>query len=162
MMGYHSSDNATLAGMQDRRYSYDMGLKAGYELPWQELSLTARALTDTLRRHQGSSFSLALGRDLKFRYYRFSPSLGLRYDTAPLLKYYYGVRQQEARVDRPAYEPHGAFIPHAGLALTTGISKQLIVILSFGAEALPSQVRKSPIVNKDYGLNAAAGLAWRF
>ena len=162
LMGYSSSDSSALSDMKDRRISLDAGLKAVYALPWHGLDATAKVLTDTLSRNQGSMYQLALARTFEGRIYRIIPSAGVRYDDANSVDYYYGVNDDEARAGRAAYAPRGAMDPFANVAVTCGIAKRLIVVMLFDVESLGSDVRKSPIVDKSYVFSAAAGLTYRF
>jgi MipA family protein len=162
LMGYSSADSSALSGMKDRRISLDAGLKAVYELPWHGLDATAKVLTDTLSRNQGSMYQLALARPIKGKIYRIIPSAGVRYDDANSVDYYYGVNDDEARAGRAAYAPRGAVDPFANVAITCGIAKRWIVIMLLDVESLGPEVRKSPIVDKSYVFSAAAGLTYRF
>ena len=162
LLGYHSGDSSALDGMEDRRMSWDAGVKAVYELPWQKLSLSVKALADILGRYDGQEYSLTLSREFRGNIFRFIPSVGAHYQTKALVNYYYGVRAAEATSGRNAFEPGGEAAPFANALFSFGITPKWIVATKFSVEALGSQSRKSPIVDRDYILSAAAGLTYRF
>jgi outer membrane protein len=161
-MGYKSDDSVALNGMEDRQRSMDAGLKVDYVLPWYQLTLSGKVLTDVLSRSHGTAYGLFVHRAVKGDIFRLLLSAGVRYQDKSLVDYYYGVRNNEVRADRPAYAPRGDVDPFADAVFTFGISKRLIVVTMLGVEFLGSETRKSPIVDENYVLSAAAGLTYRF
>ncbi len=120
-MGYHSSDSPDLDGMEDRRMSWDAGVKAVYELPWHQMTFSVKALADVLGRHDGQEYILALSREFRGRIFRLIPSFGAHYQTKSLLDYYYGVRAEEATSGRDVFEPVGEAAPFATALFSFGI-----------------------------------------
>ena len=161
-MGYSSEDSAALGGMEDRRRSWDAGLKADLPLPWSHAVLSGKVLADVLSRSDGMDYELALRRPVKGEFFLFVPSVGVRYQSKSMVDYYYGVRTEEVRVDRPAYAPGGAVNPFAHMTLTTGLSRKIIIVTMIGVESLGREIRKSPVVDKSCLLTAVAGLTYRF
>ena len=161
-MGYSSEDSSVLNGMEDRQRSLDAGLKADYKLPWHRVVLTGKVLADTLSRSNGMDYELAFYRAVKGEIFLLVPSAGVRYQSKSLVDYYYGVRESEARFDRPAYAPDGSVNPFAQVMFTSGISKKIIVVTRLGIESLGREIRKSPIVDKSYLLTGVVGLTYRF
>jgi outer membrane protein len=148
--------------MEDRKMSWDAGVKVTYALPNDAATLTAKALADVLSRYDGASYELSIGKEIKGRIFRLTPSLGVRYLDRALTGYYYGVEGSEVRAGRSAYTPHAAVDPFADVVFTCGISEKLIIVTKVGVESLDSQIRNSPIVDENYVLSAAAGLTYRF
>ena len=99
---------------------------------------------------------------LQGRIFRLVPSIGVKYQSKSMVDYYYGVRDNEVRFGRSAYEPGGAWDPFARAVFTCGISEKLILVTMLGVEALGSGIRKSPVVDESYTLGAAAGITYRF
>jgi outer membrane protein len=161
-MGYDSDDSDALNGMRDRRMSMDAGLKADHALPWHEVVLSGKVLADALSRSDGMEYELALRRSFKGKIFRLIPSVGVRYQSGSMVDYYYGVRDNEVRAGRAAYEPRGSLDPFAKVIFTSGISKQWVIMTMLGVESLGSEIRKSPIVDESYVVNAAVGLTYRF
>jgi len=162
-MGYHSSDSDALAGMEDRRESFDLGLKAEYHLPFAKgWSVEGKVVNDALSRYNGREATAELKKSVMLDRVRFVFSGGIKVQSSQLTDYYYGVTSAEARADRPAYTPGCAVNPTAALTLMTGLSKEWPIVLRLGAERLDKNISKSPIVKDDYILTAFAGLARKF
>lgn len=160
-MGYDADDSAALNGMCDRRMSMDAGLKAerGLAGNW---TVSAKVMADVLSRSDGMEYELALRYPMKGRIFRLIPSAGVRYQSESMVDYYYGVRDDEARAGRAAYQPRGALNPFANLVFTCGLSRKLAVTTMLGVTSLGSEIRKSPIVDESYVWSAAAGVTYRF
>ncbi|MFH0753208.1 MAG: MipA/OmpV family protein [Candidatus Omnitrophota bacterium] len=162
LMGYSSDDSVTLNGMENRQMSLDAGVRAVYALPADMGQISAKVLVDVLSRNKGASAELLYGKEFKGNIFRFYPSLGLKYLDKSLVDYYFGVRDQEARLGRDAYGPQGAIDPFVDFIFSCGISKQWIIITKFDVESLGRSIRKSPIVDENYVVSASAGLTYRF
>jgi outer membrane protein len=102
-------DSDFLAGMEER----DATAMAGLGLDWnlsREWQLSLRADADVLGRHDGLEAETQLtwrrriGQKLVL-----APSLGAAWQSADLVDHYVGVRPEEARPDRPAYEGPAAW-----------------------------------------------------
>ncbi len=162
MMGYSSEDSTALNGMEDRRQSWDAGLRAELELPFKGLSLNARVLNDILSRYNGREGELFLEQFYKLKYFRLRMSAGVKAQSAQLTGYYYGVRSAEVRPDRSAYDPGSAADPFVGVMLATGFSKEWRVVIRTGVEWLDNNICKSPIVKDTYIVSGAIGVARNF
>jgi len=160
-MGYDSDDSDALNGMRDRRMSMDAGLKADYALA-DQLTLSGKVVADALGRSDGMEYELSLRRPVKGNSFRLVPSVGVRYQSGSMVDYYYGVRDNEVRSARAAYEPRGSLNPFANMIFSSGISKRWVMMAMLGVESLGSEIRKSPIVDESYVVSAAAGLTYRF
>jgi outer membrane protein len=161
-MGYHSSDSDALAGMEDRDRSLDAGIRADIALPWEGVSLGAKVSNDVLSRNDGREMELSLSWRMAGRIWRLIPSAGVRVQSSRMVDYYYGIRSDEVRSDRPAYDPGTAVNYFAHTIFSFGISQNWSVVTRVGVEVLSPQVTKSPIVNKDYLMTGLIGLARRF
>ncbi len=97
--GYSGSDSPFLNGMQSRDWSVDGGVNIEAATPVGLLGLSI--VTDLLGRYRGQ--------EVEFRYlimfpllgFNWIPSGGVRWKSDNLVDYYYGVRPDEARPDRP-------------------------------------------------------------
>jgi MipA family protein len=149
--------------MEDRRMSFDAGLKAELKLPLgEDVMLWARVVTDAASRHDGQEAELSVSKKFRSKYFRLTPSVGARFQSSRLVDYYYGVRASEVRAGRPEYEPGQAVNYFGEVLFSFGISQNWIVVTKAGVEFLDSEIRKSPIVDKDYLLTGIVGLTRRF
>ena len=163
LMGYHSDDSTALNGMEDRRLSWDAGVKAEIDLSFvQGLSLSAQILNDVLSRYDGREGRIALKQSYVSRYFRCSAEAGAKVQSRQLTDYYYGVGAAEARGGRSAYAAGTAVNPLMGLMLTTGVSRNWLIIGRVEVERLDSTIRKSPIVSDSYTVMGTLGIARRF
>ena len=163
MMGYSSGDSDALEGMNDRERSFDAGLGATLELPFvPNLFLEGKAAADISGRHAGPSGELGLEKKFISKYWRLSLSAGGRLHSARLEDYYFGVRPDEVRADRPQYQAGTTGHFFAGTTFVCGISRHWVVITGLGTEWLGAGARKSPLTGRDVLLSGRLGLARRF
>ena len=161
-MGYHSSDSDALQGMKDREMSLDAGVKFQAALPWKGRTLSLKVMNDVLSRNRGSVVELSAAHELKGGIWRLTPSFGVRAQSGRMTDYYYGIKDDEAGVGRPAYKPGAAFNYFADVLFSFGIRKDWIVVTKGSCEFLSNEIRQSPIVKKDILLTGVVGLARKF
>ncbi|MCL5278670.1 MAG: MipA/OmpV family protein, partial [Planctomycetes bacterium] len=113
--GYSAGDSPFLSGMRDRNWSVDGGVNIEAVTP---IGLPGVSIvSDLLGRHRGQ--------EVEFRHlimfpmfgFQLIPSGGVRWKSEKLVDYYYGVRPNEARPERPAYEGKQAFDPFLRLVI---------------------------------------------
>jgi outer membrane protein len=163
MMGYSAGDSDALEGMNDREKSFDAGLGASLELPFtQNLFLEGKVAADISGRHAGPSAELGLEKKFISKYWRLSFSAGGRLHSARLEDYYFGVRPDEVRPDRPEYRAGTTGHFFAGTTFFCGISRNWVIMTGLGTEWLGAGARKSPLTGRDVLLGGRLGLARRF
>jgi outer membrane protein len=158
--GYESGDSRALDGMDDRDGSLDAGLEAVYRADFGELTLTA--VTDTLDRHSGQEVSLRYGYPFSFGSGSISPFLQASWLSEDLVDYYYGVRLEEARADRPAYRPDSDTNITVGLSGNWFFKRRHLVFLNAGYQWLGSELEDSPIIGSGHGASAILGWVYTF
>lgn len=159
--GYDESDSPALAGMASRRKSADGGL----ELRWEKerrIGVRLTPTTDLLGRSHGRQVSLDVYSPWRFGPARLDFGVGAEWLSSDLVGYYYGVRPEEARPGRPAYEGESALNPTAGVFLFTPVSRRLLLQSFVRYERLDSAIEDSPIVDGDGALTAFAALSYAF
>ncbi len=158
--GFNADDSPFLSGMRDRNWSVDGGVNIEAATPIGLLG--ASIVSDLLGRNRGQ--------EVEFRYlimfpafgFYFIPSGGVRWKSDSLVDYYYGVKPNEARPDRPAYDGEQAFDPFLKLAIRRKLTKHWSVFTNAEYEFLASEITNSPIVSKDYQFSITTGAlyAW--
>lgn len=142
--GYRAGDSSALTGMATRRRSLDLGLAVERVSPVGTFG--TRLLHDVLDRSGGFEWGLSYRVPLPEALDRLSPTLGIKYLSADLADYYYGVRGSEARPGRPAYAPGSSWVYEAGVQLGAPLGARGVVFALLGYEWFGASLRDSPIV----------------
>lgn len=158
--GYDADDSPFLAGMEDRRISADLG----FELEWEgeRFGVRLTPVTDVLDRSGGQEVSLDLFVPLRRGPFRIEPRLGAVWQSADSADYYYGVRPDEVRPGRPAYEPGDSVHLTGGVFAFAPVARKLVFQGFVKAERLSGDVADSPIVEDDLGITGFAALSYQF
>jgi outer membrane protein len=90
------------------------------------------------------------------------PSLGVIWQDADFVDYYAGVRPQEARSGRPAFEGSSVLNLGAGLRGYFKMTDRVRVVGLVRAERLDSDYEKSPIIDSRWGYFGLLALAYAF
>jgi len=161
---YDSDDSSFLRGMSDRDATLDAGLYFSYKQQWGVLGLDV--LTDTLGKNKGQEIALRYTKpifnpfgisDLMLR-----PFVGGTWRSTSLNDYYYGVRPNEARPNRPAYNCGDDFNVVAGIGCNYQLDEDWSVYGAFQNCWLGQEIRSSPIVDKNSFMSVIGGLVYRF
>ena len=120
--GYDAEDSPALSGMDARKGTANVGASFNYRI--KGITLLGSYTKDILGIHGGSSASLSLRtgipinvifKSLPFTFIGFGA--GVRYSSESFVNYYYGVKQSEAALDRPAYFSTSALNPFINFML---------------------------------------------
>lgn len=157
---YEDDDDNYLDGMRDRDMTLDGGVSVNMDFEAFDASVTY--LTDLFSKHQGQEVRLTLSRvercgDLVLR-----PSVGVSYFNSNFTDYYYGVRSKEARANRPVFDCGDAVNWFASISANYQLNCNWSLFGAFSYEWLPSEITKSPVVNRDYSTSIMAGLLYKF
>jgi MipA family protein len=158
--GYNADRSDDFDGMHDRNMTVDVGGEFGISGDWG--NLYTRILTDALGRHDGQEFRVTYAKPFKFEKSKISPSVGFALLSSNLADYYYGVRDNEARPGRPAYNPGASVNWFVGLDANYQLNDDWTLLTSITYYWLDSNIRNSPIVDKDYMISIIAGAMYRF
>jgi len=158
--GYDASRSNYLDGMHDRHMSFDVGGDLGISGDWGNLH--TRILTDALAQYNGQEFRVTYAKPFKFEKAQISPSVGFALLSSNLADYYYGVRDDEARPGRPAYEPGASVNWFVGLDANYQLNYNWTLLTSITYYWLDSNIHNSPIVDRDYTISILAGVMYRF
>jgi len=160
--GYSPDDSPYLAGMAERQGSVDGGLA----LEWRRgrFGVTTSAFADLLGRSSGTEVAVeaAWTQPLAGRKVLLTPAVGVEWQGAGLVDYYYGVRPEEAVPGRPAYEGEAMLTARASLSLLWRASARVAVLALVRADRLDDSVQASPIVDKRRAVFGLAGITYRF
>jgi outer membrane scaffolding protein for murein synthesis (MipA/OmpV family) len=160
--GLDPDDSPFLEGMEERKGTLFGGVGIDWKLGKFDLGFTA--FTDMLGRSDGQQASMDLSRQWTFGRYRWglSPSVGVVWQSASLVDYYFGVSPEEARPDRPEFEGQAALNLRAGILTFYRLSPRLSLIALLRWQRLDNEIGDSPIVDKPRGYFGLAGITYRF
>ena len=158
--GYDADRSDDFEGMHNRNMTVDVGGEFSVTGNWG--NLYARILTDALGQHDGQEFRVTYAKPFKFEKAKISPSAGAALLSSNLADYYYGVRDNEARLGRPAYNTGASVNWFVGLDANYQLNDDWTLLTSITYYWLDSNIRNSPIVNKDYTMSILAGAMYRF
>lgn len=139
--------NAFFEGIEERRQTVDAGVEVRLRGGWGMLN--ANYLTDTLDRHNGESAEVSYRYIFDRGRFSFSPFITWAWYDADLTNYYFGVREAEARPDRPEYTPGESQWFGFGMNTTWWISDRIQFFANVGFNGVDTVVRDSPLVEED-------------
>jgi len=153
-------DSPELTDMRRRLPSLDGGFSVRVNTSLG--TLQAELVADMLNRHNGVEL------DLTYRYtwypgdWVFSPFISYLWQDPDLVNYYYGVSEQQATADRPAYSTGAAGNWRAGANLSYWLSRRSLVFGALAAERLDSEIADSPIISDDLSVKGFLGYTFLF
>jgi outer membrane protein len=162
--GYDEDDSDELEGMHNRHKTIDVGGEFG--ISGERGKLYTSILTDALGQHDGQEFRVTYAKPFDKAFdvnnLRISPSVGFALLSSNLADYYYGVRPDETRPGRPAYDPGAAVNWFVGLDTNYRLNGDWTLLASITYYWLDSDIRHSPIVDDGYAISILAGAMYRF
>jgi outer membrane scaffolding protein for murein synthesis (MipA/OmpV family) len=158
--GYEADDSPVLTGMAERKG----GLWAGAAIAWDLafLQLSAEWAADVSSHSKGQRLKLQAEHDIQLGKLKLTPRLGFERLDAKTVDYYYGVRSDEARVDRPAYRGQASWNVEAGARLGYAFTGEQSLFLDLSARRYDRHVRDSPLVDRSHTEAIRAGYLYRF
>ncbi len=158
--GYAPEDAPILAGMAERKTSWEAGLAIGGEFEHGFAELTW--FRDVLGNSEGSLLRLELGCFIETGKWTFVPSLFvIRYDDA-FNDYYYGVRPGEATAWRPAYTASAGFNFAAQTYVKYSFTKHWHFLGNLRGDLLAGTIEDSPLVEKGHMLSGLLSVMYSF
>jgi outer membrane protein len=143
---YAEDDSDALHGLGDRDDTVMGGVAVQAELP-AGVVLAAGYEHDVLDRAEGGQGRIKLSKAFQRGMVTASPQLAVDWLTEGLAQYEFGVPPDQARDDRPAYQPGDAIVPELGVNLFLELSGSWRIVLNGSVAFLPSELTASPIVD---------------
>ena len=156
--GYDHNDSPFLDGMDDRDFSIDGGIRCVWNHRLVSLELTGSS--DLLNKHQGQEIGFSFSREFYQGFLK--PRVGGNWLSEDIVDYYYGVKGEEAKPGRPAYEGGPAFNFTAGLQVAVPIQAAWVLVTDVQFENLGAKIEDSPLVDKQALWTTIVGLVYRF
>ena len=141
-----ADDSPQLAGIHTRRWSIAGGANLDLFGDWGRFNTGISH--DLLGRNDGTAANAGYQYSFHLGDWALTPGAGLRWESAALTKYYYGVSPAEARPGRPAYAPGSASNPYVSLGFSTSISEHWQFRSNIQYTRFGAAIHDSPIVDR--------------
>lgn len=147
-----------LSGLEAREASFDAGIEvlSGFE----NGQIGVRLLKDISGTHKGAALDVVYGYPLYFDKTVIWPSVGFSYVTDKANNYYYGIRPDEVRQDRPLYQADGGLVAKFNLYFEHELSESNSIIGFSQVNVLNSAIVDSPIVEHRFSWTIGVGYIW--
>lgn len=158
---YSEADSPLLAGLGDRQTSLFGGLAATADLPggFETQVSYQHDLMDELK---GGVARLEFSKGWTWHMLRFTPSIGLNWTSQAVTDYEFGVPEDRARLQRPAYRADEAWNPEVGLSIQAELTPTWRVFSRIGMEFLDDTIQQSPLVDRDRMASGFIALTYTF
>ncbi|WP_245801348.1 MipA/OmpV family protein [Pollutimonas bauzanensis] len=159
--GYEADDAPILDGMSKRK----SGFWAGARMEWNSdlVDVSAEWLADASGNSKGQRFNLSLERTWRFGgHMMLTPRVGANWQDKKYVDYYFGVRNNEARIDRPAYEGKSGVNAEVGVRGIYMFDKRHSVLLDVEVSSLAKGIKNSPLVDRSTENRVFLGYLYRF
>lgn len=145
--GYKSDDSPALEGMAERKGGIWAGARATWQSDW--LSLHADWTHDISGNSNGQEISVGAERSWQIsNSITLTPRISAVWSDRKELNYYYGVRDDEVRSDRAAWQGDSGVTVEAGVQGVYQFTRHQSLMLDLKAAHLPSAVSDSPLVSR--------------
>jgi outer membrane protein len=152
--------NEYYEGLEARDQTLDAGLQVALRQNWGITKLTY--VTDTLNKHHGQEAEISYRYNFQAGAWTLSPFISYSWQDASLTGYYYGVSEEEAREDRPAYEPGGSEWVSFGLNTAWHATDRIMLFANIAFAGASAEVTDSPLVAETAASTAFIGGTYVF
>lgn len=162
-LGYASSDSAQLAGMDEKKSSWEAGI--AYSMKFNGVGyFEFLALQDVLQNSNGRLYRAELGKKIVLDKLTFVPSVLAIYFDKQFNNYYYGVKAHEANaaLNRNAYEANGGMNYAAQLFINYDINHNWHILANARYDHLAKTIAQSPITQDNYILSGMLSAMYSF
>ena len=149
-----------LAGI-DREITVDAALEADVSLG-ENTSLGVELRSEVTGEHGGQEVLIGVSQTVFAGPVPLFLSADVSWQSEDLAAYLYGVRDDEARADRPAYDPGAVLIPSVSVGTGYPFTDRLLLFGQLGVDVMPDAVTDSPIVEESVRSRLSLGLTYRF
>ena len=148
----------------DRDLSFEAGLEYAHEFGPSRTRIATTFTQDITQEHDGRELSLRATQPITRLSFPAFFYTGVNIRSDGLSEYLYGVRPNEATINRPAYAPGPTITPFVGISGFIPLTRRLGLTANLSAEFLPDDIQNSPIVENDdmTQVGGALGLVYRF
>lgn len=160
LRGYDPEQDVELAGMDSRDATIEAGARIQMDSQLGVMSFTA--VTDTLNKHNGYELKASWGATYQRFRWSFDAAVGISHKSDAMVDYYYGVRPDEATVERQAYTAGAATNPYLELNMAYILSRKIILISGMEFSWLDDAIQDSPIIERSTENAIYSGMLYKF
>ena len=131
-----------------------------HDADWGALGFSFAA--DVSGKHGGYLVGLSYGYPFEIGPVRVKPGVGIKWQSADVNRYHYGVGAPDVRPGRPLHEPDGGLNHELGVTVTYPMSRRHTLQVRASAVFLSSEISRSPIVVRDRLATLGVGYVYRF
>ena len=157
--GFDIDDSIIFNGMTERKWSIDGGVGVQFRVDNWKLSNTV--VFDILSRSKGLEASTAISYVFRDRGLSIEPRVGIRWQDANMIDYYYGVQAGEATNPRPQFTGKSSWIVEAGVTLANSFDWGRGQ-MQMSHEWVDDAVFNSPLVDKNKAFKLMINLSRYF
>lgn len=158
---YEESDSDFLSGLGDRDDTLLGGLGLQYEIS-EGFELELLYQHDVLDRIGGGIANLRLSRGIPWGTATLVPQIAYNWLSSEMSNHDFGVPQNAASPQRPAYRLGSTTSVEAGLGVFIELSEEWRIIVNIAGERLDDDVTASPIVDNDVVIKGLAIVSYVF
>ena len=158
--GYDPDESNALDGLEERDVTLDAGFSFTASDDWGVASV--KVLGDALGVHKGYEISASYQYPIQLKRWTFVPTVSAEWPSAELVEYYYGVKSNETRVDRPAYSGKSVMNASAALHAAYALKENWEIIGGAEYTHLGDGITDSPIIAKDHEVIMYSAIVYRF
>ena len=157
---FELNDSEALNGMDKRSDSFDIGINIQSAKSWGMLELAV----------SGDVSSIYDGYEVKASYsypwikgrWLLKPALGVSYLDQQLVGYYYGVKNSEQTITRPAYSGEAAINSFVEISIFYQLSAKWTAVAGMGYVYLDNAITNSPIVDENHEATLFSAMTYSF
>ncbi len=158
--GYDPDESDYLQGMEERDDSAWVGGAVVWKPSFADISV--EYLTDAMDKSGGSRARLEIEHRFAMGRFGLTPRLAAEWVDQEYIAYYYGVRPEEATVDRPSYEGDATTNVEIGVRLDYSPSRQHTFFVDVSTVGLGDGIKNSPLVERSEQARVTAGYLFHF
>jgi MipA family protein len=159
--GLEVDSNPFLQGMEERKKSMDAGFEVVYR--GRPLGFRVNYLADVLGKSNGQEATVLATSGVPLgRLGIILVGIGPRWLSQNHVDYYYGVRENEVALSRPAYSGKATWNLDINLTSIINLSSKWRLVAILNREGFGSGIEDSPIVDKNSAYTLVTSLSYKF
>ncbi len=157
---YNNKVIPELAGVRKRRFDMDAGLRLSRR--FDESQLSFELLQDVSGSHNGLIANAFASHIIPWHNWELRAGGGVSIFSSDFTDYYFGIRGDEARTDRPVYHPGSGYSLIVEFHAEYPLSKDWVFYMGWMSTWFSQAISDSPIVSQSYQHKAKVGMRYVF